>query len=55
MILLEKLTKKITKNDDKYKEKTSKIKEVNKSVDIYETSDTLRDDSIINTTKKETH
>ena len=43
--------KKITNNDDKYKEETSKIQEGNESVDNSETSDTLRDDSIIKTTK----
>ena len=44
--------KKITNNDDEYKEETSKIKEGNESVDSFETSDNLRDDSIIKTTKK---
>ena len=44
--------KKITNNDDKYKEETSKNKEGNESVDNSETSDTLRDDRIIKTTKK---
>ena len=42
----------ITNNDDEYKEETSKIKEGNESVDSFETSDNLRDDSIIKTTKK---
>ena len=40
--------KNITNNDDEYKEETSKIQEGNESVDNSETSDTLRDDSIIN-------
>ena len=43
--------KNITNNDDEYKEETSQIQEGNKSVDYSETSDTLRDDSIIKTTK----
>ena len=43
---------KITNNDDKYKEETSKIQEGNEIVDNSETSDTLRDDSIIKTTKE---
>ena len=54
MILLKKTNdKKITNNDDEYKEETSKIQEGNESVDNSETSDTLRDDSIIKTTKEE--
>ena len=44
--------KKITNNDDEYKEENSKIQEVNESVDNSETSNTLRDDSIIKTTKE---
>ena len=43
---------KITNNDDEYKEENSKIQEGNESVDNSETSDTLCDDSIIETTKK---
>ena len=43
--------KKITNNDDEYKEETSKLQDGNESVDNPETSDTLRDDSIIKTTK----
>ena len=42
-------------NDEEYKEETSKIKEGNESVDNSKTSDHLRDDSIIKTTKKEKH
>ena len=42
-----------TNNDEEYKEKTSKIQEGNEIVDNYETSDTLRDDIIIKTTKEE--
>ena len=44
--------KKIKNNGYEYKEETSKIKEGNEIVDNYETSDTLNDDSIINTKKK---
>ena len=43
--------KKITNNDDEYKEQTSKIQEGNESVQHSETSNTLRDDIITNTTK----
>ena len=42
---------KITNIDYEYKEETSKIQDGNESVDNYETSDTLRGDSIIKTTK----
>ena len=43
----------MTKNhDEEYKEETSKMKEGNASVDNSETSDNLRDDSIIKTKKK---
>ena len=41
-----------TKNDDKYKEETSNIQEGNESLDNSETSNTLRDDSIVKTTKE---
>ena len=44
--------KKFTYNDDEYKKETSKIQKDNESVDNYETLDTLRDDSNINTTKE---
>ena len=47
--------RKITNTDDEYKEEKSKIKEDNESVDNYEASDILRDDSNINTTKKDKH
>ena len=53
MVLLEKQMTKITNNDDKYKEETSKLQDGDESVDNYETSDNLRDDSIIKTTKEE--
>ena len=43
---------KITNNDDEYKEETSKIQEGNESFYNYETSDALRDEIIIKTTKK---
>ena len=43
---------KSTNDDDKYKEETSKFQDGNESVDNSETSDNLRDDSIINTTKE---
>ena len=55
MNLLKNKRQKNTNNDDEHKEETSKIKEGNESVDNSETSDNLRDDSIINTTKKEKH
>ena len=42
-----------TNDDDKYKEETLILQYSNKSVDNSETSDTLRDDSIIKTTKYE--
>ena len=48
----EKKDKTITNNDDKYKEETSKLQDGNESVDNSETSDTLRYDHIIKTTKK---
>ena len=51
-ILLKKNDKKITDHDEYYKEETSKMIESNESVDNYETSDNLRDDSIIKTTTK---
>ena len=52
MIFTEKTNDKtITKNDDEYKEEDSKIQDGNESVDDYETSDTLLDDSITKTTK----
>ena len=50
MILPKKKTK-ITSNNEKYKEETSKVQEGNESDDNYETSDNLRDDSIIKTNK----
>ena len=40
-----------TNDDDKYKVDTSKHQDGNESVDNLETLDTLRDDSIIKTTK----
>ena len=40
-----------TNDDDKYKEDTSKHQDGNKSIDNPETPDTLRDGSIIKTTK----
>ena len=43
--------KTITNDNDEYKEETQKLQDVNESVDNSETSGTLRDDSIINTTK----
>ena len=49
----EKKRQKITNNDDKYKEETSKVQEVNESVINSETSDTLRDDIIVKITKEE--
>ena len=52
MLLLKKNNKRITNNDEKYKEETSKIQEGNESVDNSETSYTLRDDSIFKTTKE---
>ena len=51
IILLKNTRKKFTNNDDKYKEETSKIQEGNENVDNSETSDTVRDDIIIKTTK----
>ena len=45
--------KKVTNNDDEYREETWKVQEGYESVDNSETSETLRDDSIIKTTKKE--
>ena len=54
MILLQKRkTRKNTNDDDKYKEDTSKNQDSNECVDNLETSDTLRDESVINTTKEE--
>ena len=53
IILLKKNDKKITNYNDKFKEETSKIQEGKESVDNSETLDTLRDDSIIKTTKEE--
>ena len=50
---MKKNSKTITNNDDEYKEDTSKLQDGNESVDNYETSDTLRDYSIIKTTKEE--
>ena len=50
MILLKKKWK-TTNNDDKYKEETWRIKEGNESVDNYETSYNLCDDSIIKRNK----
>ena len=44
--------KKITNNDDEYKEEISKIKEGNESVDTSETPDDFCDDIIIKTTTK---
>ena len=52
IIYWKKNDKTITNNDDEYKEETSKIHEGNESVDNFETSDTLHDDSIIKTTKE---
>ena len=49
----EKNHKTITNDYDEYKEETQKLQDGNKSVDNYETSDTLRDDNIIKTTKEE--
>ena len=42
-----------TNDDDKYKEDNSKHQYGNEHVDNSETSDTLRNESVINTTKKE--
>ena len=52
MILLKNKKQKDTNDDDEYKEETSKLQDGNESVDNSETSDTLRDDIIIKTTKK---
>ena len=53
MILLKKTNdKKITNNDDEYKEENSRLQDGNESVDNYETSYTLRDESIIKITKE---
>ena len=52
MVLLKNHQTKNTNDDDKYKEETSKIQDGNESVDNSEPSDTLRDDSIIKTTKE---
>ena len=41
-----------TNDDSEYKEDTSKYQDGNERVDNPETSDTLRDDSVIKTTKK---
>ena len=41
-----------TNDADKYREDASKIQDGNERVDNPETSDTLRDDSVINTTKE---
>ena len=41
-----------TNDDDKYKENTSKHQDGNESVDNSETSDTSRNESVINTTKE---
>ena len=51
-ILLGKNEKKTTDYDEEYKEETSKMKEDKEIIYNYETSDSLRDDSIIKTTKK---
>ena len=51
MILLEKQTINKLNNNEKYKKETSKIKEGNESVDNYETSYNLCDDSIIKRNK----
>ena len=54
MILLKKTNdKKITNNDDEYKEENSKLQDINEIVDNSKTLDTLRDDSTIKTTKEE--
>ena len=45
------LKKRKTNDYDEYKEENSKLQDGNESVDNSETSDTLRDDSIIETTK----
>ena len=42
----------MTNDDDEYKEDTSKYQDSNERVDNPETSDTLRDDSVIKTTKE---
>ena len=42
-----------TNNDDEYKEDTSKHQDGNERVDNPETLDTLRNESVINTTKEE--
>ena len=52
MVLLKKRQKN-TNDDDKYKEETLKLHEGNESVHNSETWNTLRDDSIIKTTKEE--
>ena len=42
-----------TNGDDKYKEDTSKHQDGNESVENPETTDTSRNESVLNTTKEE--
>ena len=51
MLLLKKNNKRITNNDNEYKEETSKLQDEYESVDNSEISYTLRNGSIIKTTK----
>ena len=51
IILKNRKTQKNTNDDDEYKEDNSNLQDGNEPVDIPETSDTLRDDSVIKTTK----
>ena len=51
ILLKNRKTQKNTNDDDEYKEDNSKLQDGNEPVDIPETSDTLRDDSVIKTTK----
>ena len=44
--------RKNTNEDDEYKEENSRLQDGNESVDNYETSYTLRDESIIKITKE---
>ena len=53
MILLKKRDTKNTNDDDKYKDDTLKLQDGNECVDNPETSETLRDDIFIKTTKEE--